>query len=136
MLKHAAKTSLLLVTALLAASSAFGDWLYMVSSDVRVPAYVTVVDLAASPPSVLTDRAVLNGPGGSSQSRTDRVEPIGVFKPANPAWQFAMSRDGSHLYAVNSFKRSLSIFDTMSFTEVGVMRDLGDTPALIVVPPL
>ncbi len=60
---------------------------------------------------------------------------VGVSKPADPAWQIAVSRDGTQLYSVNPFKKSLSIFDTASFREIGVMHDLGDTPALIVVPP-
>ncbi len=149
--------------------SASGDRLYLVSYDARVPASATVVDLAASPPDVLTDRAALNVPAGSQVSLSqialspdelrlyvgfvskafsgsgtvDEIDAfdtrtwqrIGVFKPTDPAWNFALSIDGTQLYTVNPFKKSLSIFDTRTFAEIGVMRDLGDTPALIVVPP-
>lgn len=149
--------------------SAFGDRLYLVSNDANAPAYVTVVDLAASPPDVLMDHAALDVPTGSQVSlgqialspdelrlyvgfvhaenrgsgTVDEIDAfdtrtwqrIGALKPTDPAWQFAASADGAQFYTVNPFKRSLSIFDAATFAEIGVMRDLGDTPALIVVPP-
>ena len=59
---------------------------------------------------------------------------MGVLKPSDPAWQFALSKDGSQLYTVNPFKKSLLILDTAAFTQVAVIHELGDTPALIVVP--
>lgn len=60
---------------------------------------------------------------------------VGVFKPSDPAFHFAVSAGGSQLYTVNPFKKSLAIFDTRTFQEIGTMLDLGETPALIVVPP-
>ncbi len=60
---------------------------------------------------------------------------IGVFELTDPAWQFAVSVDGSQFYTVNPFKRSLSILDTATFREIAVMHDLGETPAEVVVPP-
>lgn len=60
---------------------------------------------------------------------------IGALKPTDPAWQFALSNDGNQLYSVNPFKKSLSIFDTATFREIGVMHDLGETPAQVVVSP-
>jgi len=151
------------------ALSTSADRLYLVSYDAFAPASVTVIDLAASPPDVLTDRAALNVPAGSQVSlgqialspdelrlyvgfvsealrgsgTVDEIDAfdtrtwqrIGVFRPTNPAWQFVVSNDGRRLYTVNPFKRSLSIFDAVTFAEIGVIRDLGETPALIVVPP-
>jgi hypothetical protein len=61
---------------------------------------------------------------------------LGVFKPTIPAFHLAVSADGHQLYAVNPFEKSLAIFDTAALREVAVMRELGDTPALIVVPPM
>lgn len=60
---------------------------------------------------------------------------VGQFKPTDPAWHFAVSNDGTQLYTVNPFKKSLSILDTATFREIAVMHDLGETPAQIVVPP-
>ena len=60
----------------------------------------------------------------------------GVFEPRDQSFQFAVSGDGTQLYTVNPFKRSLSIFDTASFREIAVMHDLGETPAQVVVPPI
>lgn len=61
--------------------------------------------------------------------------PAAILKPTDPAFHLALSADGTQLYTVNPFKHSLSIFDTAASREIGVMRDLGDTPAQIVVPP-
>lgn len=146
-----------------------GDRLYLASYDARVPASVTVVDLATSPPTVLTDRAALDVPTGSQVSlgqivlspdglqlyvgfiravnsgsgTVDEIDAFdtrtwklgGTFRPTDPAWQFAAGNDGTRLYSVNPFKKSLAIFNTATFTEIGVMHDLGETPALIVIPP-
>ncbi len=60
---------------------------------------------------------------------------VGVFERIEPAWHVAISRDGTRLYAVNPFERSLSVFDTSTFRQILSMRDLGDTPAFILVPP-
>jgi hypothetical protein len=60
---------------------------------------------------------------------------VGVFVVSDQSFQFAVSADGTQLYAVNPFKKSLSIFDTASFREIAVMHDLGETPAQVVVPP-
>lgn len=60
---------------------------------------------------------------------------VGVLRPAAPAWNMALSADGRRLCTVNPWDRTLSIFDTTTFEEIGAMRDLGETPALIVVPP-
>ncbi|HBY92717.1 MAG TPA: hypothetical protein DEP84_01945 [Chloroflexi bacterium] len=59
---------------------------------------------------------------------------LGTFTPPEPAFNLAVSADGHQLYTVNPFERTLSIFDTATFQEVGILRDLGETPALIVVP--
>lgn len=59
----------------------------------------------------------------------------GTFKLSDPAWHIAVSNDGKQLYSVSPFKKSLTIFDAHTFQEIGTIRDLGDTPALIVVPP-
>ncbi len=59
----------------------------------------------------------------------------GTFKLSDPAWHIAVSNDGKQLYSVSPFKKSLTIFDAHIFQEIGTIRDLGDTPALIVVPP-
>ncbi|MGE5264793.1 MAG: YncE family protein [Acidobacteriota bacterium] len=59
----------------------------------------------------------------------------GILEPSDPAFQVAISADGTLLYTVNPFKKSLSIFDAASFREIGVMHDLGETPAQVVVPP-
>ena len=59
---------------------------------------------------------------------------LGVFVPSDPAFDFAVSGDGRQLYMVNPYKRTLSIFDTDNFQEIGVMYDVGTTPAHILVP--
>jgi hypothetical protein len=59
----------------------------------------------------------------------------GILEPGDPVFQFAVSVDGTQLYAVNPFKKTLSIFDAASFREIAVMHDLGETPAQVVVPP-
>ena len=60
---------------------------------------------------------------------------VGIFTPTDPAFHVAVSADGTQLYTVNPFKNSLTIFDTTTFREVTVMRDLGKTPAQVVIPP-
>jgi methylamine dehydrogenase heavy chain len=60
-------------------------------------------------------------------------EKVGAFEPPVPAWNMALSVDGRQLYTVNPWEQTLSIFDTTTFREIGVMHDLGETPALIVV---
>lgn len=59
----------------------------------------------------------------------------GILEPSDPVFQFAISADGTQLYTVNPFKKTLSIFDAASFREIAVMHDLGETPAQVVVPP-
>lgn len=61
-------------------------------------------------------------------------EKVGAFEPPAPAWNMALSADGRQLYTVNPWERTPSIFDTTTFQDIGVMRDLGETPALILVP--
>jgi methylamine dehydrogenase heavy chain len=59
---------------------------------------------------------------------------VGVLALTEPAWQVALSADGKQLYTVNPFSQSLSIFDSATFRELSVVRNLGNTPAEIVVP--
>lgn len=61
-------------------------------------------------------------------------EKVGAFEPPAPTWDMALSADGRQLYTVSPWAQALSIFDTTTFREIGVIRDLGETPALIVVP--
>ncbi|MBI4785984.1 MAG: hypothetical protein HY782_02930 [Chloroflexi bacterium] len=60
---------------------------------------------------------------------------VGVFESADAAFHVAVSADGKQLYTVNPFENTLTIFDTTTFRVVTVMRDLGETPAQIVIPP-
>lgn len=60
---------------------------------------------------------------------------LGIFTPDTPTWNMALSADGRQLYTVNPWERTLLIFDTTTFEEIGAMRDLSETPALILVPP-
>ena len=63
--------------------------------------------------------------GKWSGQYTGRLEGAGV----------AVSRDGRQLYTVNPFKRSFSVFDPITFRELGTLHNIGDTPALVVIPP-
>jgi DNA-binding beta-propeller fold protein YncE len=60
---------------------------------------------------------------------------VGQFHPADPAFHLAVSATGRQLYTVNPFARSLAVLDTATYREVGVLHDLGETPARVVVPP-
>jgi hypothetical protein len=146
------------------------DRLYVVANAAGVETSVTVVDLAAASPRVLSERIGLQALQGfqvgygqiatspdesrlyigvSTGKHSDNGLPdeiwvydtrtwtrAGIFQPSDPVFQFAVSADGTQLYTVNPFKKSLSIFDTASFREIAVMHDLGETPAQVVVPPL
>ena len=60
--------------------------------------------------------------------------PVRKFRPASPAFHFALSRDGQTLYTVNPKQRTLSIIDVATGQE-DVMNEVGHTPAKILVAP-
>lgn len=62
-------------------------------------------------------------------------EHLGTITPSVPAFDVAVDADGHYIYAVNPHERTLSIFDASTFEEVGVMRNVGETPAQVIVPP-
>jgi DNA-binding beta-propeller fold protein YncE len=66
---------------------------------------------------------------------TQTWQRVGEIHLGDPAWSIAVSNDGTQLYTMSPRAKSLSIFDTTTLRELGVMRDLGESPAQILVPP-
>ncbi|HZQ10786.1 MAG TPA: hypothetical protein VFD70_29680 [Anaerolineae bacterium] len=60
---------------------------------------------------------------------------IGEIKPADPAMYLAVSNDGTQLYTTNPESRQLTIYDTATFQQSGVLHDLGISPSQILIPP-
>lgn len=131
-----------------------------------------VVDLAASPPRIVSETVRLELPAdhtpgwleqvvlsqgdsrlylglvptsgelfGSGRADLIRVydaetwRMIGEIKPDDPLRYLAISEDGTQLYLTSPEKRTLTIYDTTTFQEQGVVRDLGMTPSQILIPP-
>ncbi len=145
--------------------SSSGEWLYLASSDAHVtvinlaaPPLQVIADRIAlnTPPGwqVGFNTMALSPDGARlylgllneklhNQPTADQVwafdthtwQRVGVFELADPAFHLAVSADGCQLYTVNPFKKTLAILDTTTFRQTGVVRDVGETPALIVVPP-
>jgi len=59
---------------------------------------------------------------------------IATISLASPIYHFALSAAGDQLYATSPNDRSLAIYDTGSFQRIALMRGLGGTPSLILVP--
>lgn len=66
---------------------------------------------------------------------TETWKMIGEIKPNDPPRYLAVSNDGTQLYMTSSERQTLAIYDTRTFQEKGVMRNLGITPSQILIPP-
>jgi len=65
---------------------------------------------------------------------TARWEQLAALTLPAPVTHFALSTTGDQLFIISPFTRSLAIYDTDTFQDPVVMRDLGEFPSLIWVP--
>ena len=159
-----ATISLPITSAVLAELAASGERLYIVSSDARV-VVINIVTLRVDGDPIRIDLSRDSQVGGNhhalarDESRmyvgvmsgdnryqglaneiwvldTRTWMRVGIISPADPAFHIAVSADGSQLYTINPFKKSMDIFDTKTFSQTGLIHDLGETPARVVVPAI
>ncbi|HEY2933569.1 MAG TPA: amine dehydrogenase large subunit [Acidobacteriota bacterium] len=56
----------------------------------------------------------------------------GKIEPARSVFSMAVAQDGRRLYTVDPATRTLTVYDVKTGEQVGLMKNLGDSPALLI----